>query len=659
MSAPTTRRAPFVRVLLSSPQGRIGTAGLAVLVLLAVVAPPIWEHTAAATNLPLAGAGPSSAHPFGTDGLGRDLMARTFAATRLSLELAVLAAAISATGGTALGLLVASAGRARGVGARVVDALLGIPDLLIAIYVVAIFGAGATLAAVAVGIAGIPFFARVTLTLASSVAGREHVLAARALGVSRTRVLFRHVLPSVAETLVVSAATGVTYALIAVSSLSFLGLGVQAPDYDWGALLTQGIQTLYVTPVAALAPGAMIALTGLLLGLFADALAQALNPRLWTAAGGATGTRLAGRGLASLRGRARARESVAPAARTAAAPAAADPAADALVSVRGLTISFPGRDGRPVAAVAGVDLDVARGEIVGVVGESGSGKSLTALALGRLEPHPARLEAERLRVAGADVLGLSAAAADRHYRDTLAYVFQDPSSSLNPALRVERQLTEALPAGGRRGQREAAVAGLREVGISAPEHRVRQYPHELSGGMRQRVMIAMGLLARPQLIVADEPTTALDVTVQAQVIALLRDLNRTHGTAVLLISHSLGVVSQICSRVVVMYAGRVVEDGPVGELLTRPRHPYTRALIAAVPMLTTDVTAPLAAIDGQPPAPGEVSTGCPFAPRCAFAQERCREQLPPLDAGPSSTSGDADAQRHRAACWLSTEEMER
>ncbi|HZV72283.1 MAG TPA: dipeptide/oligopeptide/nickel ABC transporter permease/ATP-binding protein [Conexibacter sp.] len=621
---------PALRTLLRSASGRAGLLGIALLVALAVFGPIIWQEQANTVNTAIAGAGPSGAHPFGTDALGRDLLARTFSATRLSLELAAVAALIAVVGGTLVGLVAASMGRARQIGARGIDAMLGLPDILIAIYLVTILGAGAMLAAVAVGISGIPFFARVTLSLSASITARDYVSAAQALGVPTRTVLRRHVLPNIAETLIVSTVAGLTTALIAVSSLSFLGLGVQPPSYDWGALLTQGIQTIYETPVAALAPAAMIALTGVVLGLFSDAVAEALNPRLWTELKEARKLRFGGRRLHRIVARARG----------AASPA--ERPAEALVSVRGLTVSFPARGGGEVAAVAGVDLAIAAGEIVGVVGESGSGKSLTAQAIGLLIPHPGRVAADELRFAGHDMLDPSGRP-DRVYKGALSYVFQDPSASLNPALRLERQMAEAMPPTARGRRRDAAVSALREVEIAAPERRVRQYPHELSGGMRQRVMIAMGLLGRPRLIVADEPTTALDVTIQAQVLHLLAELNRTHGTAILLISHSLGVIAQISHRVVVMYAGRVVEEGSVADVLQAPAHPYSRALIAAVPTLTTDTGAPLTTIDGAPPAPGEITVGCPFAPRCPLAIARCREEMPPLEE---------HATGHRAACWV-------
>jgi oligopeptide/dipeptide ABC transporter ATP-binding protein len=271
---------------------------------------------------------------------------------------------------------------------------------------------------------------------------------------------------------------------------------------------------------------------------------------------------------------------------------------------------------------------------------------MTALAIAGLVPYPGRVEAATLTLEGADLRHLAGAARDRLLGTRLAMVFQDPMSSLNTALRVGRQHTEGAEVHRRLGHREAlrlAADRLRDVHVSVPERRLRQYPHEFSGGMRQRAMIAMGLMNEPALILADEPTTALDVTVQAQVIDVLREANEAHGTAVVLISHNIGVVAELCARVLVMYAGRIVEDVSAATLLSGPAHPYTRALISAVPGLTADRARPLATIPGRPPDLAALPAGCAFAPRCAYAVDRCHRERPPLIPL-------ADA--HAAACWV-------
>jgi oligopeptide/dipeptide ABC transporter ATP-binding protein len=287
--------------------------------------------------------------------------------------------------------------------------------------------------------------------------------------------------------------------------------------------------------------------------------------------------------------------------------------------------------------------------MVGIVGESGSGKSLTALAVAGLLPPTARASAQRMALFGEDVEALDERERSALLGTSLAMVFQDPMSSLNPALRVGRQVGEVAEVhlGQTRQQAErSAVERMREVRIAAAEVRARQYPHQFSGGMRQRAMIAMGLVATPRLLVADEPTTALDVTVQREVLRLLRGVRDRSGTAVLLISHDIAVVAELCGRVVVMYAGLVVEDGPVQEVLRRPAHPYTRALLDAIPDMDTARDDALATIPGRPPAPADRPSGCPFAPRCPRAQDTCAERLPPL----LPVAGT------RAACWFPHDE---
>jgi peptide/nickel transport system permease protein len=283
--------------------------------------------------------------------------------------------------------------------------------------------------------------------------------------------------------------------------------------------------------------------------------------------------------------------------------------------------------------VRGVSFGVGAGEAVGVVGESGSGKSLTALSVARLVEEPGRVDARRLAFCGEDLLD---GTHDELLGTSLAVVFQDPMTSFNPTMRIGAQLAEV----GRHHQglsRKAALSRavdrLRAVRVREPERRAHQYPFEFSGGMRQRAMIGMGLMGSPRLIIADEPTTALDVTVQSQVLALLQDVRREEGAALLLISHDVSVVSDVCDRVLVMYAGRIVEDLPTADLRDRARHPYTRALVAAVPDMTTDLDAPLATIPGQPVDPAHVPLGCAYAARCPLATDLCLERDPELVDG--------------------------
>ncbi|MGH2402840.1 MAG: dipeptide/oligopeptide/nickel ABC transporter permease/ATP-binding protein [bacterium] len=631
--------------VLRAPTGAIALGAVALLIALAILGPILWGPRAHELDVARSQEGPSADHPLGTDRLGRDILARTLAAAGLSLGLAMAAAGTAALIGLPFGALITLLGpRIRSIGLRVIEVLLAFPPILLAIFVTAIIGPGASGAVVAIGVAFSPYFARLANTLASAAVGRDYVASARVIGITSTRLLTRYVLPNIADTLAITTFNAVGSSLIAVSSLSFLGLGVQPPQFDWGSMLTEGVHALYATPAAALAPAFVIAVSGLSMGFLGEALARATNPLLWTAS----------EATAQVPGARDGATSAAPAEAVTAALAGTTPAPTAqprpLLRVAGLTVRFPTARG-VITPVNDVSFAIGEGEIVGVVGESGCGKSLTALALAHLMPYPGVVGARTLELRGTDLLRIDSRGLHKILGTDLAMIFQDPMSSLNPALRVGLQLIEAPlahrtldgPAAWRR-----AVALMRDVHIPAPEIRMRQYPHEFSGGMRQRAMIAMALMRSPSLIIADEPTTALDVTVQAQIIDVLQEINQHHGTAILLISHDIGVIAEICSRVLVMYAGRIVEDADVDTLLQDPAHPYTQALIAAVPRLEGDRARPLEAIPGRLPDPDAIPPGCAYAPRCPFALERCRVDLPPLEEF---------AGNRRVACWVARERL--
>jgi oligopeptide/dipeptide ABC transporter ATP-binding protein len=305
-----------------------------------------------------------------------------------------------------------------------------------------------------------------------------------------------------------------------------------------------------------------------------------------------------------------------------------------LLEVRGLTVEIPVRQGR-VKAAQDVSFALEAGGRMGVVGESGSGKTITAQALIRLLLPPAEITAGEVVLAGRDVLRLSPAQLGHVRGGEVGMIFQDPLTALNPFLRVGVQVAEVLEIHRGLGRREALMEAqrlLELVQVSDAARRLREYPHQLSGGMRQRVVIAAAMAARPKLIIADEPTTALDVTAQANVLDLLRDMTRENGTAVILISHDLSVVADFCERVVVMYAGRVVEEADVDSIVEEPRHPYTRALLSSIPRLDRAPGERLASIPGSPPDLTRVPEGCAFAPRCPLAIDRCRAERPALAA---------------------------
>ncbi|MBV9859309.1 MAG: ABC transporter ATP-binding protein [Alphaproteobacteria bacterium] len=305
---------------------------------------------------------------------------------------------------------------------------------------------------------------------------------------------------------------------------------------------------------------------------------------------------------------------------------------DPLLAVSDLRVSFR-TDAGTARAVDGIDLAVERGQVLALVGESGCGKSMTALAIMGLVPSPpAQVSARAIAFDGIDLSRLPAAARRKYRGDALAMIFQEPMTSLNPAFTIGDQIGEGLMRHrglDRRAARARAVELLRRVRIPSPEKRADDYPHRLSGGMRQRVMIAMALACEPKLLIADEPTTALDVTIQAQILDLLREVRAATGTAILLITHDLGVVAETADRVAVMYAGRIVERAPVGRLFAAPQHPYTIGLLGAVPRLSGGQRQ-LATIEGAVPDPTRLPAGCRFAPRCPFAEPRCRETDPAL-----------------------------
>jgi peptide/nickel transport system ATP-binding protein len=309
-----------------------------------------------------------------------------------------------------------------------------------------------------------------------------------------------------------------------------------------------------------------------------------------------------------------------------------------LLEVTNLHVAFKAHDGRMIEAVAGVSFSIAPGKVLGIAGESGCGKSVTSLAIMRLLEAKSTHISGRITFEGRNLLDLPESAMRQLRGNRIAMIFQEPMTALNPSYTIGSQIAETLTWHRGLSQREArkqAIGLLRQVRIPAPDICVNSYPHKLSGGMRQRVMIAMALACRPALLIADEPTTALDVTIQAQMLDLLRAMNAETGAAIILISHDLGVLAEICDEVAVMYAGQFAERGPVGELFTRPQHPYTAGLLGALPALS-EKRARLAAIPGMVPAAGVPIEGCRFSPRCPFALDECRKISPHLKSlGPA------------------------
>lgn len=638
-----------LRWIRSSPMAISSLCVIAIYVLIAIAAPILWGHRAVNADPAALLEGPSSAHWLGTDNLGRDTLLRTLVATRLSLEMAVSATLIAAILGLLLGAAPAVLGRrVQRMVAALINGWLAFPVLLVAMLIVILLGSGGSTEMVALIVTMIPSFARLAQTLSARVGGSEYLAAAQMLGLSRSRQLRRHVLPNIAEPVIVNVTISIGGALLALSSLSFLGIGVQAPQFDWGSLLSQGFNVAYQNPTAVLGPAVAVVLIGAAFGMLGEAYAAHVRMRDHGVANKARLDLLGALPERVERVSSKTTDTHATDAdRSAADGADGDSPSQVrpLLDVVGLSVSLPSAIGW-VHATQDVSLRVMSHEIVGLVGESGSGKSVTMMAVAQLSSTGAVVRADRLQFAGEDVVRLGKRQR-RRLLTKIGVVFQDSQTALNPAMRVGSQLAEVpriqRGASHRQARREG-VESLNRVAIDDPDRRAGQFPHELSGGMRQRVLIAMSQLGRPSLLIADEPTTALDVTVQKRVLSLLRQECDETGAAAIVVSHDIAVIAELCERALVMYAGRIVEDVPAASLADPNclAHPYTRALVSALPSLDHDRSQPLPIIAGEPPDLSSEIAGCAFAPRCPIASERCTSEVPAL-----TTSANGGA----VACW--------
>ncbi len=590
-------------------RNRLALAGLIVMlliVLLALITPllpladPDVTNTAERFKRPF-----EDNAMLGTDHLGRDLLSRLLWGGRLSLAVGFASALIAAVIGATIGIVAGFyGGRTDNVIMRGVDMLMAFPYILLALAIVAALGPGLINALIAVAAVNIPFFARNIRGVTVSIAHREFVDAARLSGMSDARIILTEVLPNVIPVIVIAMSTTVGWMILETAGLSFLGLGSQPPQADLGSMLGEARSALITNPHTSIVPGAMILVIVMAINLLGDGVRDALDPRLRSGA--------LSRPMPTTLVRRK--------------DPVSETKTDALLELNGLKTQFHS-NGRIHKAVGGVDLCVEAGECVGIIGESGSGKSVTALSvMGLVASPPGVITAGAVHFAGQELLGAPYETLRRLRGDRVAYIFQDPQATLHPLYTVGRQLVEAIRAHhptSRANAHERAVELLRSVRIPNAEMRIDSYPHEMSGGMRQRVGIAMALANDPDLIIADEPTTALDVTVQAQILSLLSDLQRERGLAIIFITHDFGVVAQLCNRVAVMYAGRIVEEGPTDAILNSPAHPYTARLMACVPELGRG-RRELAAIPGLPPVLDMLPQGCAFADRCHKVQDACR-----------------------------------
>ena len=601
--------------LLSRPFALLPAAFLLLVLACAIGAPWIAPHDPFTPAIRHRLEAPGATYWLGTDDLGRDMLSRLIFGARTALLASFESVGIGLAAGVSLGLL---AGYVGGwldrLAMRLADVMQSIPAVLLALALIGVLGKGLGNAMLAVGLIFAVSFMRITRAVVLAEREQLYVDAARVLGLRPVAIMLRQILPNVSGPLIVQASISLGTALMIEAMLSFLGVGADSTQVSWGSMLETARQFQSEQPLLPMVPGLAITLTVLSFNLLGDSLRDALLP------GGAAPARSV------------AREATTRAATTAADAETPTPA-DTLLELRQLRVRATVGGGE-AELLSQVSLHLRRGEVLGLVGESGCGKSMTASAILGLLPRGAHIAGGSVRLGGTELVGLPEEAL-RHIRGRrIGMVFQDPNAALSPVHTIGTQLCDILRAHSRMSRAQAlarAVELLDLVGVPDPARRLQDYPHQFSGGMAQRVVIAGALACEPELLIADEPTTALDVTIQAQVLDLLADLRRRLGMSVLLITHDLGVVADLCDRVAVMYAGQIVETGSARDTLAAPRHPYTAALLDAMPRGRGD--ARLSTIAGRVPPAWAWPQGCRFHPRCAHARAACTQQPVALQEG--------------------------
>ncbi|MEU1484656.1 dipeptide/oligopeptide/nickel ABC transporter permease/ATP-binding protein [Streptomyces sp. NPDC005752] len=611
--------------------------GVLIGVVLGAVLAPLLTQDPLTTGTPVQA--PSGDHWFGTDRAGRDVFARVVHGSRYSLVIGLGATAVALVAGAVLGSLAATSRKLGDESVmRTLDIVMSFPPIALAAVLVAVFGTSVPVIIFTIAFVYTPSLARVVRANVLAQYGEDYVAAEKVIGARRGYIVLRHVAVNCMAPVMVFATVMVAEAIIFEASLSFIGAGVQDPDPSWGSVLAYGRQILLAGGWwATFFPGLALLITVLALNILSEGLTDAsAAPRSARAAAGPVATTAPDpveaastvdidAALAKL---ARHIEATEPTI----TPVRED--ADALLVVRDLAIRFPDRYG-DTPVVDKLNFTVHEGETLGLVGESGCGKSITSLAVMGLLARNAEVSGEIL-YRGQDLLKLPPRERRALMGPEIAMVYQDALSSLNPSVLVGTQLRQLTSRGGTKTPAEL----LELVGLS-PERTLRSYPHELSGGQRQRVLIAMALSRSPRLLIADEPTTALDVTVQAQIVELLVRLRDELGFAMVLVSHDLALVGDLSHRVAVMYAGRLAEVGDTRSVLTDPAHHYSRGLLGSVVSLEAGADR-LHQIRGVVPAPQGFGAGCRFAGRCAFASEVCRGTAPALtDRGTTKDHGFA------------------
>ncbi|MDT9698017.1 dipeptide/oligopeptide/nickel ABC transporter permease/ATP-binding protein [Streptomyces sp. P17] len=643
LSRPGVRLRGWRRLPLMS---KLAVCFLALVVFVAVFAPLLAPDDPLDQQPPVDGTGhPSSEHWMGQDSLGRDILSRLMYGARWSLAIGLGATTLALVAGALIGAVAATSRKAVDETLmRCLDVVMAFPGIALAAVLVAVFGGGITVLICAIAFLFTPPVARVVRANVLDQYGEDYVTAERVIGARTPHIVWRHVAINCAAPVLVFCTVQVAEAIVFEASLSFIGAGVRPPDPSWGSVIADG-KNMVLTGGwwATVFPGLVILFTVLSLNILSEGVSDA-----WAAPaardvevheepdrieapepGSGEVVQLPGLAEAARRLRSRARP----------LPAGAQP----VLAVENLAIGFEGRH-RGVDIVDGISFEVQPGEVLGLVGESGCGKSLTALTVMGLQPKGARVSGQ-VRFHQRDLLAEPMRARRKLLGHEMAMVYQDALSSLNPAMTIRAQLKQVVRRGGRRSPGEL----LTLVGLD-PERTLRSYPHELSGGQRQRVLIAMALSREPKLIVADEPTTALDVTVQAQIMALLLRLREELGFALILVSHDLALIADVTDRVVVMYGGQVVETGVTADLVEAPAHHYTRGLLGSVLSLE-GAAERMTQIKGVVPSPADFPEGCRFADRCPRATDLCRRTPPDLLGTPTHTA----ACHHPAVELVTTE----
>jgi peptide/nickel transport system permease protein len=602
----------------------IALAWLVLVIVCATFAPLVAPHLPNAQDLMNSNAGMSSHHWLGTDDLGRDVLSRLIYGARISMAVPFETVGIALVVALVIGL---TAGYRGGwvdyVLMRGADAGLAFPPLVLALAVVAVLGSATTDVALALALVFAPGFARFIRGQTLAVKEESFIEASVSIGSPTVRIVVARVLPNVLTGLIVQIAVALGAALLAESSLDFLGLGPPPPAAGWGSMLREAYDnSLFTHPWALVPAGLAIALTVLAFNTIGDGLRDTVS--------GTVAVRKRKYKVRRQRGLTVVARSFKPDSMSLVAGAATS---SPLLSVRDLCVEFH-TDAGPIRVTDDVSFDVHAGRIVGLVGESGCGKTVTSMSILRLLPSPpAQIVRGAIEFCGQDLLDANFETMRRIRGADISMVFQDPLASLDPAFTIGYQLSEAIRLHekvGRSALKARVIDLLTSVHIPDAAERLSAYPHQLSGGMRQRVMIAMALSCHPRLLIADEPTTALDVTVQAQIVELLHELRQREGLAVLFVTHDLALVSELCDEVAVMYAGQVVEQGPTADLFSRPSHPYTAALLGATPGWHRSDDQPILTA-GQVPQAGQFPKGCRFHPRCQFAEQPCHGQAVPIE----------------------------